>query len=64
MPRLIKLAATLNIAGTISLVLSLISNTPLQFSLTMTTGFILLASGVAVWLWMVVMEAVKKGMFS
>lgn len=64
MPRLIKLAATLNIAGTISLVLSLISNTPLQFSLTMTAGFILLASGVAVWFWMVIMEAVKKGMFS
>lgn len=64
MPKLMKLAATLNIAGTISLVLSIISETPLQLVLTVTLGFALLTLGILIWLGMVIIEATKKGMFS
>jgi len=63
-PRAMKLAVTLNMAGTISLVLSLISDTPLQLVLTVTAGFTLLTLGILIWLGMVVVEAARKGMFT
>lgn len=62
MPMAIKVVLALNVAGTASLCLSLLVETPFWLTVTMTNGSLFLMASFALWLRLVIKEAMSKGL--
>lgn len=62
MPMAIKVVLALNVAGTVLLCLSLLVETPFWLTVTMTNGSLFLMASFALWLRLVIKEAMTKGL--
>ena len=56
-------AISANCVGTLLLAVSLFVNSPLGFTLTFTVGSIFITGGIVIVSLIVILEAIKKGMF-
>ncbi|MBF0274545.1 MAG: hypothetical protein HQK84_04865 [Nitrospinae bacterium] len=61
-PKLFKIAMSLNLIGLFLLCLSLTTNSPLQLALAFSVGVTCLLSAFIFWIAMVLQEASRKGM--
>ncbi|MBF0292146.1 MAG: hypothetical protein HQK86_08325 [Nitrospinae bacterium] len=62
MPLSIKVVLALNIVGTSLLCVSLLVETPFWLTVTMTNGSLFLMASFALWLRLVIKEAMSKGL--
>jgi hypothetical protein len=62
MPVAMKIVFAFNIAGTVLLCVSLLVETPFWLTVTMTNGSLFLMISFALWLRLVIREAMSKGL--